>query len=116
MLGSQLNSLLNSYNPFSTVDFPTRIENQSKSAIDNRFIDYSRLGALEVTPISNDLSHHDTQFNLIHEIMLPTSSKSYCKTRNGDKFSLANFNYKLTFEIWSEVFEGNDVNIIFKPF
>jgi endonuclease/exonuclease/phosphatase family metal-dependent hydrolase len=34
--------LLNSYNLFSTrnVDFPTRISNTSKSAIDNIFIDY----------------------------------------------------------------------------
>jgi exonuclease III len=56
---SQLNSLLNSYNLFNTADFPTRIQNLSMSAIDNIFIDYSRLGAFEVTPISNGLSNHD---------------------------------------------------------
>jgi hypothetical protein len=48
--------------------------------------------------------------------MLPSSSKNYCKTRKTDKFSLADFNYKLSFEIWSDVFEGNDVNIIFNSF
>jgi exonuclease III len=76
---SQLNSLLNSYNLFSTVDFPTRIQNLSKSAIDNIFIDYSRLGAFEATPIYDGLSDHDAQLILIHDIMLPSSSKTTAK-------------------------------------
>jgi hypothetical protein len=37
----QLSSLLNTYNLFSTVSFPTRITNTSKLAIDNIFIEYS---------------------------------------------------------------------------
>jgi hypothetical protein len=39
-----------------------------------------------------------------------------CNENAIDKFSLADFNYKLSFEIWSDVFEGNDVNIIFNSF
>jgi exonuclease III len=45
---NQLNSLLISYNLFSTVNFPTRIQNNSCSAIDNIFIDYSRLGTFRI--------------------------------------------------------------------
>jgi hypothetical protein len=80
------------------------------------FIDYSRLGAYKATPIYNSLSDHDVQLILIHDITFPSSSKNYCNTRKIDKFSLADFNYKLSFEIWSDVFEGNDVNIIFNSF
>jgi hypothetical protein len=55
---SKLNSLLNSYNLFSIIDFPTRIQNSSKSAIDNIFIDYWRLGPY---PLLNSISDHDAQ-------------------------------------------------------
>jgi hypothetical protein len=107
---------LNSYNLFSTVDFPTRIQKLSKSAIDNIFIDYSRLGAFKATPIFNGLSDHDNQFILIYDIMLSSSLQNHWKIRGTDKFSLVDFNYKLSFEIWSEVFEGNDVNTTFNSF
>jgi hypothetical protein len=113
---SQLNSLLNSYNLFSIVNFSTRIWNTSKSAIDNLFIDYSRLATFYITPIPNGISDHDAQLILIHDITLPFLPKGYWKTRKIDKCSLADFNYKLSFEIWKEVFEENDVNVIFNSF
>jgi hypothetical protein len=113
---SQLNSLLNSYNLFSTVDFPTRILNTSKSAIDNIFIDYLRLGTFILTPICNGTSDHDAQLILIHDITLPFFPKCLWKTRKTDKLSLADFNYNLSFEVWKEVFEENDVNVMFNSF
>jgi exonuclease III len=72
---SQLNSLLNSCNLFSTADFPTRIQNTSKSAIDNIFIDHSRSGTFNLAPICNGISDHDTQLILIHDIGLPILPK-----------------------------------------
>jgi hypothetical protein len=65
------------------------------SAIDNIFIDYSRLGAFNVTPILNSLSDHDAQLVIIHDIALPFSSNNYIKKRKIYKFSLADFNCEL---------------------
>jgi hypothetical protein len=102
---SQLNFLLNSYNLFSTVDFPTRISNTSKSAIDNIFIDYSRIGKFKLFPIYNGASDHDAQLMLIHDFTIPAHPKCSWKTRKIDKISLAEFNYNLSFELWKEVFD-----------
>lgn len=106
---NQLNSLLNSYNLFSTVDFPTRITNTTKSAIDNIFIDYSRVGKFELSPIYNGISDHDAQIILIHDVTMPAHIKCARMIRKIDKYSLLNFNYSLSFELWKEVFEENDV-------
>jgi hypothetical protein len=78
---SQFNSLLNYYNLLSIVDFPTRIQNTSKSATDNIFVDYSRLETFKITPICNGISDHDAQLLLIHDIMLPFLSKGFWKTK-----------------------------------
>ena len=58
---SQLNALLNSYNLFSIVQFPTRIYRNSVSAIDNIFIDTTEIDTYEVIPAMNGLSDHDAQ-------------------------------------------------------
>jgi endonuclease/exonuclease/phosphatase family metal-dependent hydrolase len=81
---SQFSSLLNSYNLFSIVDFPTRIQNTSKCAIDNIFIDYSRLGTFNLAPICNGISDHDSKLILILDIGLPFSPKCSWNTRKID--------------------------------
>ena len=71
---SQFNSLLNSYNLFSIVDFGTGIQNTSKSAIDNIAIDYSRLGTFKVTPIPNGVADHmlnSFSFMTLHYLSFP---------------------------------------------
>ena len=50
---------LNSYNRFSIVQFPTRIYRSSISAIDNIFIDTTKIDTYEVIPAMNGLSDHD---------------------------------------------------------
>ena len=47
------------------VDFPTRHNYTSSSAIDNIFIDISRFHDYSLIPFSNDLSDHDAQILLI---------------------------------------------------
>jgi hypothetical protein len=113
---NQLNSLLNSYNLFSTVDFLTRITNTSKSAIDNIFIDYSRMGKFELSPMYNGISDHDAQVILIHDVTMSAHIKCPRMSRKFDKHSLLNFNYSLSFELWKEVFDENKVNIVFNTF
>jgi hypothetical protein len=113
---NQLNSLLNSYNLFSTVGFTTRISNTSKSAIDNIFTDYSRMGIFELSPMYNGISDHDAQVILIHDITMSAHIKCPGMSRKSDKHSLLNFNYSLSFELWKEVFNENKVNIAFNTF
>jgi hypothetical protein len=115
---NQLNSLLNSYNLFSTVNFPTRVTNTSKSAIDNIlvFIDYSRIGKFELSPMYNGISDHDAQWLLIHDITIFSHTKRSRIIRKIDESSLLNFNLSLSTEQWEEIFDENEVNIMFNTF
>lgn len=56
-----LNSLLLSYNLSSSVNFLTRIQNIAISAIDNIFIDSSKLETYILTPLSKGLPNHEAQ-------------------------------------------------------
>jgi len=58
---SQLDALLITYNLTSTVNFPTHIQKNSATAIDNIFIDTSKMGNYTISPIINGLSDHDAQ-------------------------------------------------------
>jgi hypothetical protein len=53
--------LLASYNLLSTINFPTRLQNGSATAIDNIFIDASLHGNYAIYPLSNGLLDHDAQ-------------------------------------------------------
>jgi exonuclease III len=55
----QITLLLQSFNLFHTVDFPTRVTNGASSAIDNIMIDITRINSFDVSSISNALSDHD---------------------------------------------------------
>jgi len=57
------------YNLTAIVNFPTRTNNASATAIDNFFIDISRIEDFLVTPLLNDLSDHNAQ---ILTINIPT--------------------------------------------
>jgi exonuclease III len=58
----QVNSLLKTYNLSHTINFATRTQNSSSTAIDNIFIDSTRLSSSCTSPIVNGLSGHDAQF------------------------------------------------------
>jgi hypothetical protein len=76
---NQLNSLLTTYNLFSTVDFPTRIRKKSSTAIDNIFIDISKKEEYRIYSLINGLSDHDAQFIIIHNIVLYLQITDYKK-------------------------------------
>jgi hypothetical protein len=74
------------------------------------------LGTYKIIPLLNSISDHDAQLILIHDIILPIPPKGCWMTRKFDRSSLADFIYKLSFEIWKDVFEENDVNVMFNSF
>ena len=62
----QLEALLKTYNLTSVVNFPTRTHKLSAMAIDNIFIDISKMGNYSICPIINGLSNHDAQSITLH--------------------------------------------------
>jgi hypothetical protein len=57
----QTNSLLTTYNLIHTVNFATRIQNYSRTATDNIFVDSIRFSSTSTSSIINGLSDHDAQ-------------------------------------------------------
>ena len=58
---TQLDNLLLSYNLTSIINFPTRIQNTSATAIYSIYIDVSQFEGYKLTPIINGVSDHDVQ-------------------------------------------------------
>jgi hypothetical protein len=87
---SETNALLNLYNLFSTVSFPTSIEKDYISVIDNIFIDTSKLENCKIFPLNNALLVHNVQ--LIMNISLDRfqNHQTYFK-RKINKSTIADF-------------------------
>jgi hypothetical protein len=73
-----LDSLLASYCLCSTVQFPTRIQNNSHSAIDNIFINTFKFGNFLLYPITNRLSHHDGRSIIMRNILEQNYNTYFC--------------------------------------
>jgi hypothetical protein len=66
-------SLLTTYNLLHTLDFATRIQNKSSTAIDTVLVDNSRLRSPITSPLINGLSDHDAQLLTITNIYAATN-------------------------------------------
>jgi hypothetical protein len=104
----QLDAVLLSYNLTDTVHFPTRIQSQSNTAIDNIFIDSYKVTKHTVSPIYNGLSDHDAQLLTIKDINLQTVNKHSYSVRNINKYSMEEFKIRLSYESWDSIFGNND--------
>jgi len=65
-------SLLTTYNLSSTINFSTRIQNNSNTAINNIFLDNSRINLPSISPIINGLSDHFAQILKIKNVYATT--------------------------------------------
>jgi hypothetical protein len=87
-----LPSLLTTYNLPHIVNFATRIQNESSTAIDNIFVDNSRLGSTITLPLKNGLSDHDAHLLTINNIHATTKKVSLKqRTRIINSETLTNF-------------------------
>jgi ribosomal protein S8 len=111
-----LNSLLLSYNLSSIVNFLTRIQNNSISAIDNIFIDSSKLEMYILTSLANGLSDHEAQFLEIFYIDLESQNQQQQLIRKIDNHSMADFVMKLSYETWDTVLSNVDIDTKFNSF
>ena len=111
----QLDNLLLLYNLVSIVNFPTRHNHTSSSAIDNIFIDISCFHDYSLTLFYNDLSDHDAQILTIKTLW--QSQHDTTKTvRKVDQHTISDFIYKLSNESWDSIFNNTDVNLMFNFF
>jgi exonuclease III len=111
----QIESLLASFNLFSTVTFPTRIVNNSSTLIDNIYIDTNTFYSM-VYPLVNGLSDHDAQIIELQNLFNINLNNHYKFTRRIDSYSILTFIDSLSYENWVEVFLEDNVNIIFNNF
>jgi hypothetical protein len=74
--------LLASFNLVSTVDFPTRLQNNPATAIDNIFNDLSLQGNYVVYPLCNGLSDHDAQLIALTELRSLNRNMGKKKNKN----------------------------------
>jgi len=113
---SQLDAVLHSYNLVGIVEFATRFGLISQTAIDSVFIDTSTIRKYELYPFINRLSDHDAQLLILSN---GEKKEKECHTyikRKINKYTIADFQLKLSHETWACVFGGNDVNKIFNSF
>jgi hypothetical protein len=103
------------YNLTGIIDFPTRINLTTVSAIDNIFIDTYRFEDFSVLPLSNDLSDRDAHILTI-KIPIQTQSDKPKSIRRIYKYKILDFSLKLCNESWDNVFNNEDVNLMFKSF
>ena len=110
-----LESLLASFNLFSTVKFPTRTFNNSRTLIDNIYINTNAYN-FAVSPLINGLSDHDVQIINLTHILSTTSKRLLSFSRRIDSDSIFKFTDLLSYENWEDVFVDNNVNILFNNF
>lgn len=113
---SRLEALLKTYNLTSVVNFPTRTQKHSATAIDNIFIDTSKMRDYTICPIINGLSDHDAQSISIHSFIPRPPHKKYRFTRKINEHTINDFLLKLSYENWETVFTTDEVNEMFNSF
>ena len=112
-----LSSLLTTYNLSHTVNFATRIQNESSTAIDNIFVDNNILGSTITLPLINGLSDHDAQLLTINNIHAATKIFSLKqRTRIINSETLTNFQSLLKQETWQSAYQTQDTNNMFNSF
>jgi hypothetical protein len=94
-----------------TVNFAPRTQNDSSTAIDNIFVDITRLSSPSTYPIINGLSAHDAQILTVNNIV-PASNTEPLKqrTREINTERIDQFKLHLANETWESVYIHNDTN------
>jgi mRNA deadenylase 3'-5' endonuclease subunit Ccr4 len=96
------------------VDFPTRKTKDSGTAIDNIFIDFSRLNSFQVFPFINGLSDNEAQYLCINNIFKCQSGiNTLVKKRLITKSGVPTFIELLKIESWDTGILGNKINCMY---
>jgi hypothetical protein len=101
-------------NLIGTVNFPTWIVKDSRTAIDNIYIHETR--NYTINPVINGLSDHDAQMITMDNIMRIGQPCNPQYVRNYSNFNVNKFQEMLSYELWDDVFTNDNVNNIFNEF
>ena len=112
----QLDNLLHSFNLTSIITFPTRVQNNSITTIDNIYIDPSKFKEYSVVTILNGLSDHDAQLLTIRYKTFHDPGRNLLTIRKFDTYLIPEFINKLSNESWDNVFNKEDTNEMFNSF
>jgi 5-methylcytosine-specific restriction endonuclease McrBC regulatory subunit McrC len=107
---------LQTYNLRSIVYFPSRIQGNSTTAIDNIFIDIAKRDSYSMCPKINGLSDNDVQSITFNTINLKPHTKQFKVIRKIDKYTINDFLTKPSYETWDLTFSIDDVNKMFNAF
>ena len=97
------------------VQFPTRTQSLSSTAIDNLCIDTYKFQNYTVSPLYNGLSDHDAQLLTINDANLQSQNHRFHIVRNINKYTIEEFKTRLSHESWENIFVSNgnmDVRLI----
>jgi hypothetical protein len=103
-----LESLLATYNLHKTITFSTRNLFNSKTTIDNIFIDINKL-RFSTKPLINGLSDHDAQIIVLYDILCSSNKHQPTYSRIIDEPSSLNFLNMLSCENWESILQETDV-------
>jgi hypothetical protein len=103
---NRLDAALFSYNLSSIVNFATRIPNNSVSAVDNFFVDITRMENI-IWPLFKDLSDHDAQLITFSTINPQPQNHRIQTIRKINKYAITDFLIKLSYETWDTTFSSN---------
>jgi exonuclease III len=112
----QLDFLLTSYDLYSTVDFPARINNCSSAAIDNIFTDKFKNTNFTIKPLTNGFLDHDAQILILHNIKIQNLKAHHYTKRLINEFTISEFKLNLSYESWNEIFTEDYVDSLFNSF
>jgi hypothetical protein len=95
--------LLLPYNLCRTLNFPTRIQNNSRSTIDNIFIDNTKVENYTIRPLSNGLSDHEAQPIKLRYIDTEPQNQQHQLIRKIENHLMADFTTKRSYETWDTI-------------
>jgi hypothetical protein len=95
---------------YSTVGFPTRINNCTSTAIENIFIDKFKNTTFTINPLPNGLSDNDVQILILHNIKIQNLKAHHYTKRLINEFTISEFKLNLSYESRDEIFTEDNVD------
>ena len=111
-----MDSLLASYDLYSIVDFPARINIVSSTAIDNIFIDKFKNTNFTISQLPHGLSDHDVQILILHNTKIQNLKAHHYTKRLINEFTISEFKLNLRYESLDDIFTENNVDLKFNSF
>jgi hypothetical protein len=112
----RLEVLFGIFNFSAIITFPTRIEGNTSTLIDNIFMNVMQHEGYLTYVMSNGLSDHEGQFLILKATSSVIKGNYTYYTRTLNKDNIYDFQMRLSYESWGSVFNNSDINSSFNNF